>query len=136
MNYDDEEPQPLVTIVFLANDGKTIEVPAGSNLLRMSLRKQGGIPFKCGGGICGTCRCLLEEGAENTAAPTKKERNHISDEHLALGYRLACQTTLTGPLKVSWVPLEQRKKLPSGQPGSRCCPIHATTPHSLCRASL
>lgn len=129
MNYDDdEEPQPLVSIVFLTNASKTIEVPAQSNLLRMSLRNQGGIPFKCGGGICGTCRCLIEEGMGNTAPATKKEHNHISDDLIAQGYRLACQTTLTGPLKVSWVPLEHRNKLPSGQPD------HATiVPRQLAR---
>jgi ferredoxin len=127
MNYDDdEEPKPLVSIMFLTNGGKTVEVPADSNLLRMSLRNEGGMPFKCGGGICGTCRCLIEEGAENTAPPTKKERNHISDDHFAMGFRLACQTTLTGPLKVSWVPLDQRKKLPSGQLDHSTMPAHLT----------
>ena len=33
-----------------------------SNLLRVSLREKGGIPFKCGGGLCGTCRCRIEHG--------------------------------------------------------------------------
>lgn len=125
MNYDDDdEPKPLVSIVFLTNSGKSVDVPAESNLLRMSLRNEGGIPFKCGGGICGTCRCLIEEGAENLAPPTKKERNHISDEQFAMGFRLACQTTLNGPLKVSWVPLDQRKKLPSGQLDHATMPAH------------
>jgi ferredoxin len=109
--YDeDEAPAELVEVVFLTNGGKSVEVPAGSNLLRMSMRGEGGIPFKCGGGICGTCRCLLEEGKDNTAPVTKKERKHLSDEEIAEGWRMACQTTLTGPLKVSWVPLEERKK--------------------------
>lgn len=107
---DDEAPKELVEVVFLTSGGKSVEVPAGSNLLRMSMRNEGGIPFKCGGGICGTCRCLIEEGKDNTAAVTKKERNHLTDAEIAQGYRMACQTTLTGPLKVSWIPLDQRRK--------------------------
>jgi len=103
MSTDDEEATaPLVEVVFLTSGGRAVEVPAGSNLLRSSMRHEGGIPFKCGGGICGTCRCLIEEGIENTAPVTKKERRHLTDDDIAAGYRMACQTTLTGPLKVSW----------------------------------
>jgi ferredoxin len=107
---EDEAPAELVTLVFVTNDRKTVEAPAGNNLLRVSMRQGGGIPFKCGGGICGTCRCLLEVGMENTAPVTKKERKHLTDAEIAAGWRMACQTTFTGPLEVSWVPLDQRRK--------------------------
>ena len=50
----------MISITFLTNGGKTVSVPENSNLLRVSLRQQGGIPFKCGAGICGTCRCKIE----------------------------------------------------------------------------
>ncbi len=36
-----------VEIEFVTNAGKTVSAPANSNLLRVSLREQGGIPFKC-----------------------------------------------------------------------------------------
>ena len=49
-------------------------------------------------------------GLENTKPPTKKEGKHISADEAAEGHRLACQTTITGPVKVSWVPLKDRKK--------------------------
>ena len=41
---------PTVEITFVTNQGKTVRAPHNSNLLRVSLREQGGIPFKCGGG--------------------------------------------------------------------------------------
>jgi len=104
-----EQPKTL-EIVFLTNDGKTITVPEQSNLLRMSIREQGGIPFKCGGGICGTCKCRIEDGLEHTAAMTRKEQKLLTEEEIAQGHRLACQTMLNGPVKVSWIPLDQRKK--------------------------
>ena len=62
----------------MTNGGKTAQIPVGSVLLRGSMRADGGIPFRCCGGICGTCRCFIEEGLENTRPPTKKEgKQHL-----------------------------------------------------------
>lgn len=92
----------MINVVFVTNEGKVVSAPENSNLLRVSLRDQGGIPFKCGGGNCGTCRCLIEEGIENTDPVKKKERNVLSEDDIARGYRLACQTFLNGDVQVSW----------------------------------
>ena len=92
----------MPTITFLTNNAKVVTAPENSNLLRISLREKGGIPFKCGGGLCGTCRCLIESGLENTDAVKPKERNHLSEEDLARGFRMACQTFVNGDISVSW----------------------------------
>ena len=93
----------MINITFVTNGGKVVSAPENSNLLRISLREKGGIPFKCGGGLCGTCRCRIEEGLENTDAVKPKERKHLSDEDLSNGYRMACQTFVKGDVSVSWV---------------------------------
>jgi ferredoxin len=93
-----------IEVTFLTNNGKTVTAPVNSNLLRVSLREQGGIPFKCGGGICGTCKCRIENGLENTDAIKPKERKHLTEEQFAAGYRMACQTFITGNVSVSWMP--------------------------------
>lgn len=93
-----------VTVTFVTNAMKTVTAPANSNLLRISLREQGGIPFKCGGGLCGTCRCRIELGRENADAIKPKERRHLTEVDLAAGYRMACQTFVKGDIAVSWVP--------------------------------
>jgi ferredoxin len=105
----DPPPASTVTIVFVTNNGKTVTAPENSNLLRVSLRQQGGIPFKCGAGICGTCRCKIESGIENTDKVKQKERKHLTDADLAAGYRMACQTFIAGDVSVSWIPLADRK---------------------------
>lgn len=102
----------MIKITFLTNDGKTVEAPVDSNLLRVSLRQSGGIPFKCGGGICGTCRCRIEQGLEHADKVKAKERKYLTDDDIAAGYRLACQTFVTGDVAVSWIPLDQRKRAP------------------------
>ena len=102
-------PKPQVEITFVTNDNKVVNAPANSNLLRISLREKGGIPFKCGGGLCGTCRCKVESGLENTDAIKDKERKHLSEADFAEGYRMACQTfVVKGSVSVSWNPNVKR----------------------------
>jgi len=106
----------MISIVFLTNGGKTVSAPENSNLLRVSLRQQGGIPFKCGAGICGTCRCKIESGIEHTDKVKPKERKHLSEADVAAGYRMACQTFIVeGEVSVSWIPPHER---PPGTPGA------------------
>lgn len=93
-----------VHVTFLSNNAKRVAAPAGGNLLRISLREQGGIPFKCGGGLCGTCKCRVESGLAHTDAVKPKERKHLSEEEIGQGYRMACQTFVNGDISVSWRP--------------------------------
>jgi len=98
----------MITVTFVTNDGKVATADDNTNLLRLSLREKGGIPFKCGGGLCGTRRCYIDQGLENTDEVKPKERNHLSDEDLANGFRMACQTfVMKGEVRVSWDPKRQ-----------------------------
>jgi ferredoxin len=92
----------MIQITFLTNDNKVVSAPPNSNLLRVSLREKGGIPFKCGGGLCGTCRCRIEQGREHTDDVKPKERKHLTEADIANGYRMACQTFVNGDISVSW----------------------------------
>lgn len=107
-----------ITVTFVSNGNKAVSAPANSNLLRVSLREQGGIPFKCGGGICGTCKCHIDTGLEHTDAIKPKERKHLSEADFANGYRMACQTFVNGDVSVSWQPRPAGTGLrPSGAAG-------------------
>jgi Ferredoxin len=93
----------MPTITFVTNNNKVVTAPENSNLLRVSLREKGGIPFKCGGGLCGTCRCHIDSGLENLDAVKDKERKHLTDQDLGNGFRMACQTfVMAGDVSVSW----------------------------------
>ena len=95
----------MITVTFVTNDNKSVTAPDNSNLLRVSLREKGGIPFKCGGGLCGTCKCRIESGLENLDAIKDKEKRHLTEADFAAGHRMACQTfILQGEVSVSWVP--------------------------------
>jgi ferredoxin len=115
----------MIKVTFITNSGKTAEAPENSNLLRVSLREQGGIPFKCGGGLCGTCRCKIESGLENTDAIKPKERKHLTEEDFRQGYRMACQTFLNGDVSVSWIPLAERGANSSRSTAGTVTPAHS-----------
>lgn len=104
------EEAGFVRVTFVTNDMKTVTAAANSNLLRVSLREKGGIPFKCGGGLCGTCRCLIIAGRDNLDPVKPKERKHLTEADLAEGYRMACQTFFTGDISVCWVARDARAK--------------------------
>ena len=92
----------MVQITFISNGGLVATAPENSNLLRVSLKEKGGIPFKCGGGLCGTCKCKIVDGLANTDVIKAKERKHFTEEQFAEGHRLACQTFVNGDISVTW----------------------------------
>jgi ferredoxin len=89
-------------IIFINNNNQEIDVEEETSLLRASIRYKAGMPFKCGGGMCKTCICKVEEGIENTNKLTKKELKLLTDEDIQLSKRLACQTIVNGSIAVSW----------------------------------
>ena len=89
-------------ICFITNNNQTIDFEEETSLLRVSIRYKAGMPFKCGAGICGTCKCSIEEGIENTNKLTKKELNLLSKDEINSSKRLACQTIVNGSVSVSW----------------------------------
>lgn len=90
-----------ITLRFVTS-GMQVQAPAGSSLLRVSIREMGGIPFKCGGGLCGTCRCRFEAGRDQASAITAKERKHLTEAEFNDGWRMACQTFVNGDAAISW----------------------------------
>jgi ferredoxin len=90
---------PLLTF---QTSGKTIEVNNDANLLRTSIRYEGSVPFKCGGGLCGTCKVRIVEGSENLSKVMKKEIDRLGQEKINQGFRLACQTFITGDVTLAW----------------------------------
>ena len=94
----------MPTIRF-STSGREVTFAEGTevNLLRVAIRNDCGIPFKCASGNCGTDRILVEEGAEHLSAVRRRERERLGDL-LQQGYRLACQTYTSGDITITWDP--------------------------------
>jgi ferredoxin len=52
--------------------------------------------------LCGTCRCHFDSGREYADAVKPKERRHLSEAAIEAGYRMACQTFVSGDVSISW----------------------------------
>ena len=91
--------------IFFRTSGREGELTGDDavNLLRVAIRHECGVPWRCASGNCGTDRVLVEEGADSLSRPRKRERERLGDL-LGMGYRLACQTYVDGDVTVSWDP--------------------------------
>ncbi|HEU0196242.1 MAG TPA: 2Fe-2S iron-sulfur cluster-binding protein [Nevskiaceae bacterium] len=94
----------MINVVFHKNgETYTGEVAEHSNLVVLAgIRKfpYPNLKYKCGMGRCGTCACKIISGADHLESPNWKERKRLGD-HLAEGYRLACQLWLTHDLELT-----------------------------------
>jgi Na+-transporting NADH:ubiquinone oxidoreductase subunit F len=94
-------PEGEVTIEV--NDGKKFQVRPGGKLLT-TLSEQGVILSSAcgGGGSCGQCRCIVQEGG-GSILPT--EKSQINNRDAKIGMRLSCQVAVKRDLKIK-VPVE------------------------------
>ncbi|MCP3940354.1 MAG: DUF4445 domain-containing protein [Desulfobacteraceae bacterium] len=80
-----------------------IKVEENESLIRAAMEAGVHINASCGGtGVCGKCRVLIEQGEVEGGVS-----EHLSPEDQALGYRLACSSTVTSDLVVR-IPVESQ----------------------------
>jgi ring-1,2-phenylacetyl-CoA epoxidase subunit PaaE len=73
-------------------DGRTRRVPFSQSNILDSARVAGlPAPFACKAGVCATCRARVTGGKVEMAA-----RYGLSDEEIAAGYVLTCQSVPVG----------------------------------------
>jgi len=67
----------------------TVESPVSANepILDAALRVRGDVPFACAGGVCGTCRARVVEGAVRMT-----QNFALEPDELERGYVLTCQS--------------------------------------------
>jgi len=96
--YVEDEPPSIVThkeptgigaevTVILGGRATTVTVPPGTPVLDGAQRARADLPFACKGGVCGTCRAVVREGAV-----TMRRNFALEDAELAAGYVLTCQS--------------------------------------------
>lgn len=85
-------------VTFLPTNRKQM-ADFGENLLDIAARAELMLDVSCGRqGSCGKCRVRILSG--RTEAPDRAERETLSEEEFALGYRLACRLSATDDLEV------------------------------------
>lgn len=109
--------------------GKRERVPAGISVLEAARRLGVGLSGVCGGmGVCGTCQVIVPpEYRDALSPPTDREQDHLGQEALDLGVRMACQALIRRALQV-FVPPEsltasQRTQVEGRQTPVRIDPV-------------
>jgi ferredoxin len=94
-----------VPTIRFETSNQEVSFPEGEevNLLRIALRNDVAIPFKCASGNCGTDRVRVVEGVDQCVPARRRERERLGDL-LDEGYRLSCQTYVKGDIVVAWDP--------------------------------
>lgn len=79
----------------------TLDVPEGSNLMKVLLENQIPVASSCKGeGVCAKCRLQIIDGRENLSAKNETEL-HLAEVHeLKMNERISCQTIVNGPITV------------------------------------
>ncbi|MEF3301821.1 2Fe-2S iron-sulfur cluster-binding protein [Paenibacillus sp. GYB003] len=81
-------------------DGKTIRVRRGTTVLEASKKARVFVRTRCGGNAsCLMCKVIAPDGTGLSAAGENEKRK--LGELLERGYRLACQTKVTGDCTVT-----------------------------------
>lgn len=91
-----------IRVTFLPA-GKTVEVPAGTPLLRAAHAQGIEVTATCGGrGRCTSCRVKFVDGT--VPPPTINDELQLGPDLVREGYRLACQAAAAGPVTVRVAP--------------------------------
>ena len=78
--------------------GKTVYVLKGTGLVEAAAGAGIALDLPCGGeGLCGKCRVVIRSGV---GPPGPVERSTLSERELDEGVRLACQSSVAGPMTV------------------------------------
>ncbi|MCO6358474.1 adenylate/guanylate cyclase domain-containing protein [Roseivirga pacifica] len=96
---------PTIEVV---NDCVSLKAEPGKTILASTL--DAGIPHAhaCGGqALCSTCRIYVEEGSENLCPRNEKETALADQLGLLNEVRLACQTTVSGDVKIRRLVLDE-----------------------------
>lgn len=91
-------PSGKSKIIINDDESKSIEVSSGSTLLSSLVNNDILLPSACGGGgTCGMCKCVVEEGGGDIL-PT--ELGHVSRKERQANVRLACQLKVKQDMKI------------------------------------
>ncbi|MDF2679964.1 MAG: ferredoxin [Brevibacillus sp.] len=89
----------VVTVVE-GSKQTSISLMEGDNLLLGLVRASMPVEFFCTTGKCTTCRLRMVIPEGSAGMPSETEQYRLGAEAMSLGYRLACQVYVSGPMTV------------------------------------
>lgn len=84
----------------VGEETRAFEAEPGANLLNAALEAGIPIEYVCKSGRCCTCKVKVLAGIQNLGAPTQNETFRLGRDKLKRNWRLACQSSINGPVEV------------------------------------
>ena len=100
LNFATSKLVPAGDVKILINDDeeKSISTPAGATLLQVLAADKVFLPSACGGGgTCGMCTCIINEGG-GEVLPTEKP--HLTRSEIKDNVRLSCQVKVKSDMDI------------------------------------
>lgn len=91
----------MIDVTFNIGEARqTFALEPGANLLSGAIAAGVPIEYVCRSGRCCTCKVKVLSGQKNLCAPTPSEAARLGYDKLKRSWRLACQSTVNGPIEV------------------------------------
>ena len=105
------EPRSKIKIEF-PKIGQSCEVDFDDTLVDATFRYDLPIRFRCERAVCTTCMVEVLEGMENLSEPEPREKQTLAAIKANPSYRLACQCSIIGDVKLDYIPITDPRRKP------------------------
>jgi ferredoxin len=109
------EEKPKVHIEF-PNKGQTCEVDRDDTLVDATFRYDLPIRYRCERAVCTTCLVEVLEGGENLSEMEEREKQTLAAIKAKPNWRLACQVSVLGDVKLDYIPITDPRRKPEADP--------------------
>jgi ferredoxin, 2Fe-2S len=90
-----------MAVISIPKSGKSVQVPAGSNLMKALLDAGLPVASSCGGdGVCSKCHVVVIAGKENLSKETQEEQDLREINDIPKGSRISCQVIINGDVSL------------------------------------
>jgi ferredoxin len=110
------ESEKKVRIAF-PKTGQECEVDAGDTLVDATFRYDLPIRYRCERAVCTTCLTEVLEGGENLSEMEEREKQTLDAIKAKPHWRLACQVSVAGDVKLDYIPITDQRRRPKDDPG-------------------
>jgi ferredoxin len=100
--------------IFFPKTGEECEVDYDDTLVDATFRYDLPIRYRCERAVCTTCLIEVMEGMENLSPAEEREKQTLAAIKAQPNWRLSCQVSLLGDVKLDYIPITDPRRNPDG----------------------
>ena len=99
--------------ILFPKTGEACQVDYDDTLVDATFRYDLPIRFRCERAVCTTCLVEVLEGKENLSEAEEREKQTLTAIRAEPLWRLACQVSVTGDVKLDYIPITDPRRKPN-----------------------